>query len=163
MLTNTMVRQIGEIQKENRRLKSKQTILGSTVATGSSATDVMAINITGGIPQNAVIVGSLTVTLTGIDGASINSAPMMAFNVIASTNANIVLGDNDLPQYPTQGGLSFNWAPSSISDSGVAVINFILTMNYELATQGGNIYFQLFASGPALISSVTEQYHAIIN
>ena len=158
-----MVRQIGEMQKENRRLKSKQTILGSTVATGSSATDVMAINIPGGIPQNAVIVGSLTVTLTGIDGASINSAPMMAFNVIASTNANIVLGDNDLPQYPTQGGLSFNWAPSSISDNGVAVINFILTMNYELATQGGNIYFQLFASGPALISSVTEQHHAIIN
>ena len=163
MLTNTMVRQIGEMQKENRRLKSKQTILGSTVATGSSATDVMAINIPGGILQNAVIVGSMTVTLTGIDGASINSAPMMAFNVIASTNANIVLGDNDLPQYPTQGGLSFNWTPSSISDNGVAVINFILTMNYELATQGGNVYFQLFASGPALISSVTEQHHAIIN
>lgn len=163
MLTNTMVRQIGEMQKENRRLKSKQTILGSTVATGSSATKVMAINITGGIPQSAVIVGSMTVTLAGIDGADINSAPMMSFNVIASASANIVLGDNDLPQYPTQGGLSFNWAPTSISDSGVAVINFILTLNYQLATQGGSVYFQLFASGPAIISSVTEQHHAIIN
>lgn len=162
MLTNSMVRQIGEIKKENRRLKSKQTILGSTVATASSATEPMAINIASGLPENAVIIGSLTARLEGLDGASINSAPMMAFNVIASTSGHIVLGGNDLPQYPTQGGLSFNWAPSSITENGVAVINFILTLNYDLATYGGSIYFQLFASGPAALSSVTEEHSAVL-
>lgn len=162
MLTNSMVRQIGEIKKENRRLKSKQTILGSTVATASSATEPMAINIASGLPENAVIIGSLTARLEGLDGASIDSAPMMAFNVIASTSEHIVLGANDLPQYPTQGGLSFNWAPASITDNGVAVINFILTLNYELATNGGSIYYQLFASGPAALSSVTEEHRAVL-
>lgn len=162
MLTNSMVRQIAEIKKENRHLKSKQTILGSTVATASSATEATAINIASGLPENAVIIGSLTARLEGLNGASVNSAPMMAFNVIASTSPNIVLGANDLPQYPTQGGLSFNWAPASITDNGVAVINFILTLNYELATNGGSIYFQLFASGPAALSSVTEEHSAVL-
>ena len=162
MLTNSMVRQISEIKKENRRLKSKQTILGSTVATASSATEATAINIASGLPENAVIIGSLTARLEGLDGESIDSAPMMAFNVMASTSDIIVLGGNDLPQYPTQGGLSFNWAPASITDNGVAVINFILTLSYDLATNGGNIYYQLFASGPAALSSVTEEHRAVL-
>lgn len=163
MLTNSMVRQIAEIKKENRRLKSKQTILGSTVATASSAIGSIAINIARGTPQNAVIIGSLTARLEGLDGASINSAPMMAFNVLASTSANIIVGYNDLQQYPTQGGLSYNWAPVSITDKGVAVINFILTLNYDIATNGGNIYLQLFASGPAVLKSVEEQHRTIKN
>lgn len=163
MLTNSMVRQIAEIKKENRRLKSKQTILGSTVATASSAIGSIAINIARGTPQNAVIIGSLTARLEGLDGASIDSAPMMAFNVLASTSANIIVGYNDLQQYPTQGGLSYNWAPVSITDKGVAVINFILTLNYDIATNGGNIYLQLFASGPAVLKSVEEQHRTIKN
>lgn len=163
MLTNSMVRQVAEIKKENRRLKSKQTILGSTVATASSAIGSIAINIARGTPQNAVIIGSLTARLEGLDGASINSAPMMAFNVLASTSANIIVGYNDLQQYPAQGGLSYNWAPVSITDKGVAVINFILTLNYDIATNGGNIYLQLYASGPAVLKSVAEQHRTIKN
>ena len=163
MLTNSMVRQIAEIKKENRRLKSKQTILGSTVATASSAIGSIDINIARGTPQNSVIIGSLTARLEGLDGASIDSAPMMAFNVLASTSANIIVGYNDLQQYPAQGGLSFNWAPASITDDGVAVINFILTLNYDIATNGGKIYLQLFASGPALLKSVAEQHRVLIN
>ena len=157
-----MIRQISEIKKENRRLKSKQTILGSTVATASSAIGSIEINIARGTPLTAVI-GSLTARLEGLDGASINSAPMMTFNVLASTSANIIVGYNDLQQYPAQGGLSFNWAPASITDKGVAKINFILTLNYDIATKGGNIYLQLFASGPAVLKSVAEQHRAIIN
>ena len=163
MLTNSMIRQISEIKKENRRLKSKQTILGSTVATASSAIGSIEIKIARGTPQNAVIIGSLTARLEGLDGASINSAPMMAFNVLAGTSANIFPGYNDLQQYPTQGGLSFNWAPASITDNGVAKINFILTLSYDIATNGGNIYLQLFASGPALLKSVAEQHRVLIN
>lgn len=163
MLTNSMIRQISEIKKENRRLKSKQTILGSTVATASSAIGSIEIKIARGTPQNAVIIGSLTAHLEGLDGASINSAPMMAFNVLAGTSANIIVGYNDLQQYPTQGGLSFNWAPASITENGVAVINFILTPNYDIATNGGNIYLQLFASGPAVLKSVAEQHRTIKN
>lgn len=162
MLTNSMVRQIAEIKKENRRLKSKQTILGSTVATASSAIGSIEIKIASGTSQNAVIIGTLTARLEGLDGASIDSAPMMAFNVLAGTSANIIVGYNDLQQYPAQGGLSFNWAPASITDKGVAVINFILTLNYDIATNGGKIYLQLFASGPALLTSVAEQ-HRVIN
>lgn len=163
MLTNSMVRKISEIKKENRRLKSKQTILGSTVATASSAIGSIVIKIARGTPLNAVIIGSLTAQLEGLDGASINSAPMMAFNVLASTSANIIVGYNDLQQYPAQGGLSFNWAPASITDKGVAVINFILTLNYDIATKGGNIYLQIFASGPALLKSVEEQHRVLVN
>lgn len=163
MLTNSMIRQISEIKKENRRLKSKQTILGSTVATASSAIGSIEIKIARGTPQNSVIIGSLTARLEGLDGASINSAPMMAFNVLASTSANIIVGYNDLQQYPAQGGLSFNWAPASITDKGVAKINFILTLNYDIATKGGNIYLQLFASGPAVLKSVAEQHRTIKN
>lgn len=163
MLTNSMVRQISEIKKENRRLKSKQTILGSTVATGSSAIGPMAIKINSGTPQNSVITGTLTARLEGLDGASINSAPMMAFNVLAGTSDIIVAGYNDLQQYPAQGGLSFNWAPASITDDGVAKINFILTLSYDIATKGGNIYLLLFASGPALLKSVAEQHRVIVN
>lgn len=162
MLTNSMVRQIAEIKKENRRLKSKQTILGSTVATASSVIGPMPINIAKGTPLGAVI-GSLTARLEGLDGASIDSAPMMAFNVLAGTSTPIFAGYNDLPQYPTQGGLSYNWAPVSITDKGVAVINFILTLNSDIATNGGTIYLQLYASGPALLKSVDEQHRAIIS
>lgn len=163
MLTNSMIRQISEIKKENRRLKSKQTILGSTVATGSSAIGPIDINIARGTPQNSVIIGSLTARLEGLDGASIDSAPMMTFNVLASTSAPIIAGYNDLRQYPTQGGLSFNWAPVSITDNGVAVINFILTLSYDIASKGGTIYLQLYASGPALLKSVEEQHRLVIN
>lgn len=160
MLTNSMVRKIAEIKKENRRLKSKQTILGSTVATASSNLGSIAINISRGTPLG-VVIGSLTARLEGLDGASIDSAPMMTFNVLASTSPNIFVGYNDLPQYPTQGGLSYNWAPVSITDDGVAVINFILTLNYDIAANGGNIYLQLYASGPAVLSSVTEHHRVI--
>lgn len=163
MLTNSMVRQIAEIKKENRRLKSKQTILGSTVATASSVIGPMPVNIAKSTPQNAVVIGSLTAHLEGLDGASIDSAPMMAFNVLAGTSTPIFPGYNDLMQYPTQGGLSYNWAPVSITDKGVAVINFILTLNYDIATKGGTIYLQLYASGPAVLKSVDEQHRAIIS
>lgn len=161
MLTNSMVRQISEIKKENRRLKSKQTILGSTVATASSAIGSIAVKIARGTSQNSVVVGSLTARLEGLDGASIDSAPMMTFNVLAGTSAPIIAGYNDLNQYPTQGGLSFNWAPVSITDDGVAVINFVLTLSYDIASKGGTIYLQLYASGPALLKSVEEQHRTV--
>lgn len=159
MLTNDMVRKVSELQRENRRLKSRQTIMGSTVATGASSSPVQAINIPAGTPFGTSVVGKFTVTMTGIDGASITSAPMVAFNIIASTSSNIVVGTSDLPQYPTQGGLSFNYAPASMSNSGVATINFVLTLNYEISQQGGNIYYQVFSSGTALMSSVTAEWH----
>lgn len=162
MLTNDAVRLIANLQNENRRLKSKQTIMGSTVKTGSSSIGPLKITplVAGTGSLSYYTVGTITMTLDPLDDGVTD--PIMTFNIVCSTSSISGIDiSNNAPQFPAgMGGFGFGFAVTSVSGNA-AVAKYCLNHNYQQAEDGTPLYLYIFASGTSLLTYAEATWNNI--
>ena len=161
----SIVDEIRDIKQELRGLKSRQAIAGSTLLAEESRRpdpDHPNERITyawgGGGNIGTYIEGTATVRLTAVDGnRNLPTNPAVEWTVSPQLyQGGQLIGE--LPQFPTNGGTQFYWRPQNMTADGVATLQFMLTMNYDLAQSGGTIDISLLCYGVGKIASISQSW-----
>lgn len=162
MLTNDAVRLISNLKNENRRLKSKQTIMGSTVKTASSSIGPLKMTplVAGTGSISYYTVGEISMTLQPLDDGVTD--PIMTFNIVITTDQNNPLDTSkQAPQFPAgMGGFSFGCAVANVSGNS-AVARYCLNHNYQQAEDGIPFYLFIYASGTSELTYAQATWNNI--
>ena len=161
----SIVDEIREIKQELRGLKSRQAIAGSTMLAEESRrpdpehpNERITYSWSGGGNIGTYIEGTATVKLTAVDGnRNLPTNPAVEWTV----SPQIYVGGQyvtEIPQFPINGGTQFSWRPQDMTADGVATLQFVLTMDYELAQSGGTLEVYLMCYGVGQIANISQSW-----
>ena len=161
----SIVDEIRDIKQELRGLKSRQAIAGSTVLAEESRrpdpehpNERITYSWGGGGNIGTYIEGTATVKLTAVDGnRNLPTNPAVEWTV----SPQIYVGGQyvtEIPQFPINGGTQFSWRPQDMTADGVATLQFVLTMDYELAQSGGTLEVYLMCYGVGQIANISQSW-----
>lgn len=161
----SIVDEIRDIKQELRGLKSRQAIAGSTLLAEESRrpdpdhpNETITYTWGGGGDVGTYTDGTATIRLTAVDGnRDLPTYPAVEWTV----SPQIYKGGQymgELAQFPTNGGTQFYWRPQNMTADGVATLQFMLTMDYELAQSGGTLYVYLMCYGVGKIASISQSW-----
>lgn len=161
-MSNNLSDQVKELLAENRRLKSKQTILGSTVPTGTSVIDgTVQFTADTSLFGQVHIEGDIIIDLVGTNDETLDYVPLMMFSLQADTKPLTSSGQGLPDYYSGAGGFSMGWAPININNTQ-ATLRFIISPNFEMLQNKSTVYLRVRAGGTAMMNSMTVNWQQIV-
>lgn len=156
----SMVAYVRQIKAENRALKSKQIISGSTVVATYNDNVVVNVQLPAGTGDvNYVTVGTITLRLQGINadgnGVPLTYSPVMQYSGFATSEGSTLAGT------PESGSAKFTLVPQSINGN-VATLKFWLSHNYDMADRGVAVQVNVVCTGTGRIENYDVEYHHIV-
>lgn len=161
----SIVDEVRDIRREQRGLKARQAIMGSTLLAETSRrpdsehpNERITYTWSGGGDIGTYIDGTATVRLTAVDGnRNLPINPAVEWSVVPQ----LYQGGQyvaELAQFPANGGTQFYWRPQNMTADGVATLQFRLTMDYSLAQSGGTLDIALTCYGVGKIASISQSW-----
>lgn len=155
-----VVAYIRQIKAENRALKSKQVISGSTVVATYNVNIIVDVQLPAGTGDiNYVTVGTITLRLQGIDadgnGVPLTYSPIMTYRGFAYCEGSMLVGT------PESGSAKFTLVPRSINGN-IATLKFCLNHNYDMADRGVAVQVNVVCTGTGRVENYDFEYHNIV-
>lgn len=152
-MQSDIARAVAELKRENRRLKSIQTIPGSAVQVITNTSYAQRITVGAGVAQGGIH-GYINFTADGDVSAPI--ATINAQAKLADMSWDNVLNSGNRP-----GSNRFQASLERLNNNGSGRLAFVFTSSPGLAPQGFSLDIRLIATGSANIKVTTVEWSAV--
>lgn len=155
----SLVREIGSVQNECRRLKSEQTIPGSALMVATSTVYTDRITVAAGAAQSGAY-GTISFRLNDVQtGSALGKIAMM--NISTQAKMAEMSWDNPLNTSNRPGSNNFHPCVASLNDNGTGTINFTFYASYGILQDGFGLDMRVISSGAGTLQITNLEWHII--